>query len=55
MQFGSSSMQQSILLLCRDSSVGIATCWTVRRSNTSWWPDVPHPSRPALRLTQTPV
>jgi len=39
----------------RDSSVRLATSWTVRGSNSGDGRDFPHPSRPALRPTQLPI
>ena len=42
-------------LMGRDSSVGIATSWTVRGSNPNGGRDFPHPSRPTLGPTRPPI
>jgi hypothetical protein len=39
----------------RNSSIGIATGWTVRGSNSGGRLDFPHPSRPVLGSTQPSV
>jgi hypothetical protein len=41
----------------RDNAVGLATCYGLDGpgNKSQWGPDFPHPSRPAMGLTQPPI
>jgi hypothetical protein len=46
---------QPVLKVGHDSSIGIATGWTIQGSNPGRGQDFSHSSGPALGLTQPPI